>query len=300
MKQMIRIAVLCAAGVASGFGGVAPALAQEEAAEEATEDALSEEAAAPQEEPMPTNAPSAATAIPPADEDLKWFYWNTRFIARPRTLPKGMIEAGAYVDFERYTFAGDGGAEESDTITRLYLAGGYGLSKELELRVSYGLTLDEFEGKGPLSVGAGFTLKEGQLALAVAGDFVYDLGTEVGEIGIGARARYLVNDDLAVYTARQLQFTVIAEGTQPAYLRFPVGVAYQFTDKIYGFAETEIASLNLKDTETVVIFADYVPLTAGGVFALSKKLEVGGLLYTDAKNDPFESMVIGLFGRVYM
>lgn len=297
MKQMIRIAVLCAAS--AGGLGVAPALAQEEATEEATEDALAEEAAAPQEEPMPAT-PSAATAIPPAEEDFKWSYWNTRFIDRPRTLPKGMIEAGAYLDFERYTFAGDGGEESSDTITRLYIAGGYGLSKELELRVSYGLTLDEFEGKGPLSVGAGFTLKEGQLALAASGDFVYDLGTEVGEIGLGARARYLVNDDLAVYTARQLQFTVIADGTQPAYLRLPVGVAYQFTDKIYGFAETEIASLNLKDTETVVIFADYVPLTAGGVFALSKKLEVGGLLYTDAKNDPFDSMVIGLFGRAYL
>ncbi len=295
MKQMIRIAALCAAGVAGGLGGVAPALAQEEAAEEATE-----EATGPQEEPLASAAPSAATAIPPAAEDFKWSSWNTRFIDRPRTLPKGMIEAGAYLDFERDTFVADGGAEESDTITRLYLAGGYGLSKELELRVSYGLTLDEFEGKGPLSVGAGFTLKEGQLALAAAGDFVYDLSTEVGEIGIGARARYLVNDDLAVYTARQLQFTVIADGTQPAYLRFPIGVAYQFTDKIYGFAETEIASLNLKDTETVVIFADYVPLTAGGVFAISKKLEVGGLLYTDAKNDPFDSMVIGLFGRAYL
>ena len=49
----------------------------------------------------------------------------------------------------------------------------------------------------------------------------------------------------------------------------------------------------------LALFADYIPFYAGGVFSLSKKLEVGGQLYTDLKNDAFDTMSIEVLGRAY-
>jgi hypothetical protein len=292
-------AALCAAGLCAGLFDITAARAQEEAREEAEQETLEEAATG---EVTAADAPPDPMAYPPAPTaaDAKWARWGTRFIDRPRTLPRGMIEAGGYLNFDRASYVADGGAERTDTITRLYVAGGYGISDQLEARVSYGLALDPFEGKGPLSLGAALSLLEGPLAFAVAGDFNYDLGTEVGELGLGARVRYKILPQLSLYSFRQLQVTVIADGTQPANLRLPLGAGYQLTDKIYGFAETELASINLRDSATFVIFDDYVSLTAGGVFAISPRLEVGGLLNTDLKNDAFDTLFIELFGRIYL
>jgi hypothetical protein len=164
------------------MAGGAVAFAQEEAegqetsatGEEGSDPAADQEASQP--DPASLEAPAAAD---------KWARWGQRYIDRPRTLPRGMIEAGGYLDFDRFAVVDAQGGSSSTTITRLFGAAGYGVSDQLELRVSYGLALDEFEAKGPFSVGAALGLKEGQLALAVAGDFVYDLLGEVGEIGVG-------------------------------------------------------------------------------------------------------------------
>lgn len=242
--------------------------------------------AAVEQRPRRAGAPSAA--------DDKWARWSKRYIDRPRTLPAGMIEVGGYLDFARL------GGDAAVTTTSLFGAAAYGVSDQLEVRASYGLALDEFEAKGPFSVGAAFGLMEGPLAVAVAGDFVYDLNSELGEIGIGARARYLFSPKLSLYSQRQLVVTVVSDqDLKPANLRLPLGVGFQLNDELYLFGETELAALNLKDSESLALFADYIPLTAGAVFSLSKKLEVGGLLYTDLKNDAFDTVLIEGFARAY-
>lgn len=275
------------------MAGGAVAFAQEEAEGQGTS-AAGEEGDGAASQPNP-----AYLEVPPAAD--KWARWSQRYIDRPRTLPKGLIEAGGYLDFDRFATVDAQGDSSSTTTTRLFAAAAYGVSDQLEVRLSYGLALDEFEAKGPFSVGVGFGLKEGQLAVAVAGDFVYDLLGEVGEIGVGARARYKVKPNLAIYTQRQLVVTVVSDyDLKPANLRLPVGVGFQLSDQLYLFGETELAVLDLKDSESLTLFADYIPVTAGAVFSLSSKLEVGGLLYTDLKNDAFDTMLIEAFARVYL
>lgn len=301
-KLMIRNTMLCTA-LCALLGGAGRASAQdEEAPGTASGDVvpLADPAA-----PPPTAEPGGeeAAMLPPPAEAApasdKWARWSTRYIDRPRTLPKGLIEAGAYLDFDRYSYTVDGGTS-STTYTNLTGAVSYGVSDQLEVRATYTLTLDEFEAKGPFSVGAALGLLEGPLAVALAGDFVYDLNLEYGEIGVGARARYKVAPNLSIYSQRQLVITVISDAElKPANLRLPVGVGFQLNDQLYLYGETELAVLDLKDSQTLALFADYIPLYAGAVFSLSKKLEVGGQLYTDLKNDAFDTMSIEVLGRAY-
>lgn len=299
MKQTIRSLLSCSAFIVT-LAASSWAFAQDDESdgyENGAPGAPSEGAAAPGEESA--SQPNPAYLEQPAAAD-KWARWSQRYIDRPRTLPKGMIEVGGYLDLNRLSID-DGEGSSSTTITQLTGAASYGVSDQLEVRVTYGLTLDEFEAKGPFSVGAALGLKEGQLALAVAGDLVYNLLDEVGEIGVGARARYKVMPNLAIYTQRQLEVTVISDyELKPANLRLPVGVGFQLNDRLYLFGETQLAVLDLKDSETLALFADYIPLTAGAVFSLSPKLEVGGLLDTDLKNDAFDTMLIEAFARFYL
>lgn len=301
-KLMTRNTMLCTA-LCALLGGAGSASAQDEEAPGAAsgdEVPLADPAA-----PPPTGEPGgeAAAMLPPPAEAApasdKWARWSTRYIDRPRTLPRGLIEAGGYLDFDRYSYTFDG-ETSSTTYTNLTGAVSYGVSDQLEVRATYTLTLDEFEAKGPFSVGAALGLLEGPLAVALAGDFVYDLNLEYGEIGVGGRARYKVAPNLSIYSQRQLVITVISDAElKPANLRLPVGVGFQLNDQLYLYGETELAVLDLKDSQTLALFADYIPLYAGAVFSLSKKLEVGGQLYTDLKNDAFDTMSIEVLGRAY-
>jgi hypothetical protein len=305
MKQVMQW-LAPAVSLSLVMAGGAVAFAQDEAGSpeaSATAEEGGEPAADPAGDPAgdPEFDPAGDPAMAPTTDDDKWARWGQRYLDRPRTLPKGVVEAGGYLDLDRVSAVDAQGGSRSTTTTRLYAAAGYGVSDQLEVRLSYGLALDELEAKGPVSAGVGLGLKEGQLALAVAGDFVYDLLGEVGEIGVGARARYKLMPNLALYTQRQLVVTVLSDDDRkPANLRLPVGVGFQLNDQLYLFGETELAVLNLKDSESLTLFADYIPLTVGGVFALSSKLELGGLLYTDLEDDAFDTMLIEAFARIYL
>lgn len=245
-----------------------------------------------------------SNSVPPsaAQPGDKWASWPLRFIDRPRTLPMGMIEAGGYFDISRGETVSATDTVTTTTTLGLSAGAGYGISDQLEVRASYGLTLDEFESKGPLAVGVGFGFAEGTLAIAGRGDFTYDFQSESGGIGLGPSVRYKLAPDLALFTSRQLEMILIAPTgfSKPSTLRLPIGVGYQASDQLYLFGETELASLSLKDSESIAILSDYFLLTAGGVFSLSGKLEVGGLLSTDLKNDAFDTLQVQLFGRVYL
>jgi hypothetical protein len=236
--------------------------------------------------------------VAPVEATDKWAAWPTRFIDRPRTLPKGMIEAGGYLDISRFNVTA-GGMTSTSSSTALTAAGGYGVSDKLEVRASYGISLDPSSGKGPFAVEAGFGFAEGKLAIAGRGDFSYDLGSESGGVGLGASVRYLIKPDLGLYTSRQLVITLISNGAKPATLELPIGAGYQLNDHLYLFGETKIASINLQDSVSRGLFADFIPITVGGVFALSAKIEVGGTFSTDLKNDAFDALQLGGFGRFY-
>ena len=293
MKQAIRWYVPAAFAAVAALWGSSPAAAQDLGSAEGADAPAEGAEASPALDPQEAALEPAGQEVEPSAGD-KWARWSARYIDRPRTLPRQLVEVGGYLDLTRV------GGDAAVTTVGLVGAAAYGVSDQLEVRASYGLTLDEFEAKGPLSVGAAFGLAEGALAIAVTGDLLYDLNTEVGEIGVGARVRYLLSPNFALYSQRQLLVTVISDyDLKPANLILPIGVGFQLNAQLYLFGETELASLDLKDSETVALFADYIPLTAGAVFTLSKKFEVGGLLYTDLKNDAFDTLLIEGFARAY-
>ncbi|MBK7538750.1 MAG: hypothetical protein IPI49_25965 [Myxococcales bacterium] len=282
-----------ALGAALGLLGSAQrALAQDAPA------ATDEPAADAGAEDLGFSSAASAQPAPAVAEERAVGSWGTRFIDRPRTLPQGMIEAGGYLDYSRYTETTTTG-EVTVSSTALTAAAGYGVTSEFELRASYGVSLDPSRGKGPFAVGAGFGFSEGSLAIAADGDFSYDLQSETGGIGLGARVRYKITPALGLYTRRQLVMNLIGDGQKPAELHLPLGAGYQVNDQLYAFAETELAQLNLRHSTTLAIFADYLPLTVGAVYVVSPKLEFGGTLYTDLRNSAFDALSIGGFGRAY-
>ena len=242
---------------------------------------------------------TAMTPPPPPPVAVAPERWGTRFLDRPRTLPAGMFELGGYLDYARYpvTSATGTSLEASTTASAVV---GYGLTDQLELRTSYTASLDPANREGPFSIAAALSFSEGDLAIAVGGDFTYDLVSEVGGIGVGARVRYKVTRDLGLYTQRQLVMAVIGDGAKAAELHLPLGAGYQVNDHLYLFAETELAQRNLQHSESLTLLVDYLPLTLGAVFARSSRLEFGGTLYTDLENSALDALELGAFARAYL
>lgn len=254
------------------------------------------ELASPEELGFSSTAMAPAPPPPPVASATAW---GTRYLDRPRTLPGGKVEGGVYLDYARFEETDAMGTQVASA-TLLSVAAGVGITDHLELRAAYELGLDPSSSEGPLSIAAAVGLSEGALAIAVQGDFTYDVPSETGGIGVGARLRVMVRPDLGLYTQRQLVMSVLGQDPLPAELHFPLGAGYQVNEQLYLFAETELGQLDLQHSQSLAPLADYLPLAAGLVFAVSPRLELGGALSTDLVNAPADSLAVGAFSRGYL
>ncbi len=249
---------------------------EEGAAEEGTEATSSEE-----------SAPEAEAA--PAGR------WPRANIARPLTLPKGLINAGA-----NFT------ANHDFSVLGLGLNGGYGVSDDLEVRLSYALTLKEFEAKGPLGFEAGYKVLRGaaggKLEVIARAGTGYDLLAEgVSPLYVGAQAQYNVSDKLAVYTpGKQLNITLDGD-VKPVYLALPVGVGYQATPELWARLDTNIANIEISDSATGFIFADFIPLTASIIYNLQPALDITASIgFSDLKENAGDNLNFAIGAQYYM
>ncbi|MBK7538731.1 MAG: hypothetical protein IPI49_25870 [Myxococcales bacterium] len=283
--------------------GVAWAQDEEEAGEEeaASEEGASEEGAS--EEGAEASSEEAATEEEAPAAGGRWPRAN---IARPLTLPKGLINAGGTIN----------GLAKFETFT-LGLNGGYGVSDDLEVRLSYGLTLKEFEAKGPLAFEVGYKILRGAAGgkLEVIGRVGtgYDLALEgLAPLVAGAQVQYNISDKLAVVSSGKhlnISLEEASSGVAPApvvtirpiFLSLPVGVGYQATPELYAQIDTNIGNIEISDAPTTFIFADFIPLTASFVYNLQPALDITASFgFTDLKNNAGDNITASIGAQYYI
>lgn len=296
MKGRSALAMVFA-GLLLAPASVAFAQDEEESGEEASSEAASEEGASEEsaegaEGAEATSEESSEEAAPAASGR-----WPRQVIARPLTLPKGLINVGANIPFT-----------QKFEVIGLGLNFGYGISDDLEVRATYGLTLKEFEAKGTLGFGAGYKILRGaaggKLELIARANTGYSLLAELlAPLNLGAQVQYNISDKLAVVSPQaglRISLEEVA-GVRPIDLVLPVGVGYQATPELYAQVDTTLATIEVSDSASAFIFADNIPLTASVVYNLQPALDITASFgFTDLKNNAGDNITAAIGAQYYI
>lgn len=215
-------------------------------------------------------------------------------IMRPMTTPASQI-----------TVAGDLAIlliPDLDTGIGLGVGGAYGVDDKIEVGAAYGISLaPEFEAKGSFVVHGAYNIMDGNLGVAADVSTGYDLFSEaINPLELGARVRFRLNDQLAVHSSGG-QLNIALDGDpKPITLDLPVGVAYQASPQIYASVDTNLASISISNSETVVFGADFIPLSVSGFFSPSNTMDVGASIGWFDLKEASDTLIIGLHGRLHM
>lgn len=234
--------------------------------------------APPPDGTMPDPNGSAALPDPNAPPPPSGGKWPRSVILRPLTLPAGVFVAGAdIVNFTSSFF--------DPAIIRVF--GGYGITDDIELAFAHYAFPTNGIGDGEIAAGVGYKLVRGgmggKLEAIGRAEIGYDLAGSVdlttGEtsgavapLGLGVHVQYNVSEKLALITpGNQLRI-----GLDPNFidLSIPVGVGFQATPELYVQLDTDIATINIKDSATTVIFADTTPIAITGTYSVMPNLDV--------------------------
>lgn len=271
---------------------------EEESAEEASDEA--EEGAEEAAEGAEEAAEDAAEEVDAAAAGR----WPRAVIARPLTLPKSLARLGASIN-----------ANNDFSVIGLGLNAGYGVSDDLEVNVSYGLFLKEFEAKGSLNVNVGYNFLRGssggKLDAAARIGTGYNLLAEgVNPLVAGIDARYRISPQLAVVMPGTHLRIALEEQTigvppatatiRPIDFALPLGVAYQATPELYVSLLTQIFNLEISDSATTFIFADTTPLAFQGTYNVQPNLDVYAAISTDLTNEPGDTLGFLIGANYYM
>jgi len=145
---------------------------------------------------------------------------------------------------------------------------------------------------------------------AAIGSFTYNLAGKTGGIALGMFFQYNLSEKMALYTpGGHLRAQFIAEdpdaagplaAPKPIDLNLPVGFAYQASKNIYAFAQTSIATINISNSATAIIFADATPLTVGAFYSMSNKMELGAQIATGDVPHIGDAFAFSVVGRLFM
>jgi hypothetical protein len=275
---------------------VGTAWAQDEEEEEESSEESTEEASEEGEEATEDGEEAVEEATEEAEgaEGAVAGRWPRAVIARPLTLPKGLAQVGAAIN-----------ANNDFSAIGLTLNAAYGVSDDLEVRGSYGFGLKDFEAKGSLNVGAGYKLLRGamggKLEVIARADTGYNFFLEgLNALSLGAQAQYNISDKLAVVTPGGQLSIALEEvaGLRPVALKIPVGVGYQVTPELYAQLDTTIASIEISDSETTVIFSDTTPVSVTATYNAKPNLDAFVSIGTDLSNEPGDTLTF-LVGANY-
>lgn len=263
MKKVSRLLI---ASLTFGFAGTAAA--QDAAADGSGEPAPDAQPPADPNAPMPDPAAATTTAS----------RWSRQELLRPLTLPKGLWYVG--LDVVNFT------SSFFDPAV-IGISAGYGITDDFELAlIGYSFATND-AGKGSIGVGVGYNLVRngsgGKLDAAARLTTGFDLAgkinlttnetsASVSPLDLGVQVRYKVTDKIAVFTpGGQLSI-----GLDPNVidLSLPVGVGMEATPELFVSLETNIATINIKDSATAVIFADTTPLQIVGRYNVMPALDV--------------------------
>lgn len=274
---------------------------EEESAEEAVDEA--EEGAEEAAEDGEEAAEDAAEEVDAAAAGR----WPRAVIARPLTLPKSLARVGANID-----------ANNDFSAFGLGLNGGYGISDDLEINVTYGLFLKEFEAKGPLGINVGYSFLRGssggKLDAAARVGTGYNLLAEgISPLIAGIDARYRINDKLAVVmpgthlriALEEVEVPPIPPATEGSSFRpidfsLPLGVAYQATPELYVSLLTTVFTIDISDSANAFIFSDTTPIALQGTYNVQPNLDVYAGISTDLTNEPGDTLGFVVGANYYM
>jgi hypothetical protein len=245
----------------------------------------------------------------------------TPLISRPLTLAKGRAEIHGGLRYAAVTFPGSPATPDmpatasiTNTAQGFLLGGSYGVNDKLEVGGDYLLSVNPGSLKGPLAFRAAYSLMSGKLDLAVAGAFAFDffeqentvtmmtLTTTFASLQLGAWARYHVTPKIALFSGQpalpsspisiskfalplppfQYQLALGLNSDTPRSIELPVGAVFQVTPAIHAMTAINLAHIRLANTQTGVIFRDFIPFVLGGFYSTSK-LDVGIVFSDDLK-----------------
>jgi hypothetical protein len=217
--------------------------------------------------------------------------WPQEIIMRPLTLPKGSWAAGT-----------DLAAHKSFDIVGDALVVGYGITDELEVGVSYGFALRDFEAKGDVALDAGYAVFRGdEIELIARASFGYSLlGEDLLPIGLGVQGQYTHDSGkFAVVMPADHLSIGIAGDMAPIDFQLPIGVGFQATPNIYAEVTTVLFNLGLSNSANAFFGADVVPVEAGVFFSPNNTMDIGVGVSTDVKNDPGDNLFLFAGFRYY-
>lgn len=219
-------------------------------------------------------------------------------IDRPRVLPKGVLEATADVGIARISIEGLGSA----TGVGLGLSGRYGIAPKLDATLSYGFSLKEFEIKGDLGLDVQYSLAESEkMGVAARVSTGYSVvGEAFSGVALGLNLIYRVTPKIGVGTNGGHLVLGFADGVKPVSLNLPVQVEFQANEKINVFLATQIATIGLSPSGTAIIGRDGIPLTVGGSFSPSNKLDIGAAFTAPDLEFLADIFVVDIFARIRM
>lgn len=247
----------------ASLGFVGTAIAQDEPDPNATPDGtVPDPNAAPDPNATPDPNMTDPNAAPASGR------WPRAVIARPLTLPSGVFMVGADILNNVNNFF-------DPAVIRVL--GGYGITDDIELAFGAYTFPTNGAGDGSIDVGLGFKLARGAMGgkLEAIGraEIGYSLGGEaVNPLGLGVHVRYNLSDKLCLITpGNQLEI-----GLDPNFiaLNIPVGVGFQATPELYAQLDTNLATINIKDSATAVIFADTTPIRLTAVYNAMPALDI--------------------------
>ena len=249
-------------------------------AEAAAEAAAAAEAQASADAAAAEKAAAEAAAAPPAEEvapapavvedaPMVAGNWSMSIIDRPLNLLKGMIRVSGDLGIAKISIT-TGTTTTSATGIGLGIGAGYGISDKLEAGVGYGISLKEFEAKGPLTLYGLFNITHSEkLRISAGAQVGYNLASEQLGIGAGLAFQYHLGPKMMVYMPpTHLQISL---DPTTAAISLPVGFGFQATPNVFAYAQTNLFDIGLKPSGSAFIFADRTPLTVGGSYSPSNK-----------------------------
>jgi hypothetical protein len=227
--------------------------------------------------------------------------WAQRFIDRPINMLKGMIRVDAGLGILKISTPAIPPATSgsSATAVQLNVGAGYGISDKLEAGVSYGISLKEFEAKGPLRLYGLFSISHSEkMRISAGASFGYNIASERLSIGAGLAFQYHLNEKMMVY----MPPTHLSIGLDPtvASISLPVGFGFQANDNIFAAVETNLFDIGLEPSGSAFIFADRTPLNVLVSYSPSNKMDLGASIGALNLPDIADLFVVTVFARLYM
>jgi hypothetical protein len=221
---------------------------------------------------------TAPTLAPPADGPTPSRYPRD-IISRVLTYPAGLVVVGGDVSTSTENFFDP---------AQLRPLVGYGITDDLEINFAdFVLGTDENVRKS-INANVGYKLLRGAMdgKLEVIGRVQVGYALEqkvedvvVAEAGLaplllGVQAQYNITPKIAVITPGQ-QLSIALDGeVKPITFALPVAVGIQLTPTVYAQVDTKLATLEIADAETTVIFSDTTPLALTGFLNAIPALDV--------------------------